>query len=105
MNSTDDFVLSARGDVFELPAGPVTVAIGGQYRKQKLDLTSNSDPAVPIDFTGLRGIPANRMTRLNNTNVGSAFGQLHGKEEFTQAHVPITQGQPPARDQNPHCPC
>lgn len=93
MNTTDDFVLSARGDLFELPAGPVTVAIGGQYRKQKLDLTSNSDPAVPVDFTGLRGIPANRMTRFNNTNVGSAFGKVNVKEVFAEAQVPIFKNQ------------
>ena len=91
MNSTDDFVVAARGDLFELPAGPVAVAIGGQYRKQKLDLTSNSAGAV--DFTGLRGIPANRMTRFNNTNVGSAFGKLTVKEAFVEAQVPIFKGQ------------
>lgn len=97
-NTTDDFVLSARGDLFELPAGPVTIAVGGQYREQKLDLTSNSDPAVPIDFTGLRGIPANRMTRFNNTNVGSASGKLTVKEAFAEAQVPVFRGQPLAEE-------
>ena len=92
-NTTDDFVVSARGNLIDLPAGPVTVAFGGQYRKQKLDLTSNSDPTVPIDFTGLRGIPANRMTRFNNTNVGSASGNLNVKEAFAEVQVPIFKGQ------------
>ncbi len=97
-NTTDDFVLSARGDLFQLPAGPVTVAVGGQYREQALNLTSNSDPAVPIDFTGLRGIPANRMTRFNNTNVGSAVGKLTVKEAFAEAQVPIFKDQSFARE-------
>lgn len=97
-NTTDDFVLSARGDLIELPAGPVTIAVGGQYRRQKLDLTSNSDPTVPVDFTGLRGVPANRMTRFNNTNVGAAFGKLNVKEVFAEAQVPIFKGQPFAEE-------
>ena len=97
-NTTDDFVLSARGDLVELPAGPVTVAVGGQYRRQKLDLTSNSDPAVPVDFTGLRGVPANRMTRFNNTNVGAAFGKLNVKEAFAEVQVPVFKGQPFAEE-------
>lgn len=98
MNITDDFVVSARGDIFELPAGPVTVAIGAQYRRQKLDLTSNSDPAVPVDFTGLRGVPANRQTRFNNTNVGSAFGKLNVKEFFAETLIPIFKDQPLAEE-------
>lgn len=93
-NTTDDFVVTARGDLFELPAGPVTVAVGGQYRRQKLDLTTNSDPNIPVDFTGLRGVPANRMTRFNNTNVGSAFGKLNVKEVFAEAQVPVFKDQP-----------
>lgn len=92
-NTTDDFVIAARGDLLELPAGPVSVAVGGQYRRQKLNLTSNSDPTVPIDFTGLRGVPANRMTRFNNTNVGAAFGKLNVKEVFAEAQVPLFKGQ------------
>lgn len=97
-NTTDDFVLTARGDLFELPAGPVTVAVGGQYREQKLDLTTNSDPTIPINSTGLRGIPANRMTRFNNTNVGSAFGTLKVKEAFAEAQIPVFKNQPFAEE-------
>lgn len=98
LNSTHDFTISAGGDLFELPAGPVTIAVGAQYREQELELTSNSDPAIPIDTTGLRGIPANRMTRFNNTNVGSAAGKLNVKEGFAEAAVPIFQDQPFANE-------
>ena len=97
-NTTDDIVLTARGDLLQLPAGPVTVAVGGQYRKQALDLTSNSDPTVAIDFTGLRGVPANRMTRFNNTNVGAARGRLTVKEAFGEIQVPIFKDQSFARE-------
>jgi len=97
-NSTDDFVLSAGGELFELPAGPVTVAVGGQYRKQELALTSNSNPSVALDTTGLRGIPANRLTRFNNTNVGEAAGTVKIKEAFVEAAVPIFKDQPFARE-------
>ena len=97
-NTTDDFVVAARGNLFTLPAGPVTLAVGGQYRQQQLNLTSNSDPAVPLDTTGLRGIPANRLTRFNNTNVGSAAGKLNVKEAFGEIAVPIFKNQPFARE-------
>lgn len=97
-NTTDDFVLGVRGDLLDLPAGPVTIAVGGQYRKQALDLTSNSDPTIPLNLTGLRGIPANRQTRFNNTNVGTARGRLTVKEVFAEAQVPIFKDQSFARE-------
>ena len=93
-NTTDDWVLTAQGDLLELPAGAVSVAIGAQYRKQNLNLTSNSDPAIPLDITGLRRIPANRRTVFNNTNVGVANGKLTVKEVFGEVAVPVLKDQP-----------
>jgi len=92
-NTTQDVVVAARGDLFELPAGPLTVAFGGQYRRQSLLLTSNSDPTIPLNTTGLRGIPANRLTQFNNTNVGGANGKLNVKEAFAEAQVPVFKDQ------------
>ncbi|MCL9998790.1 MAG: TonB-dependent receptor [Erythrobacter sp.] len=93
-NTTDDFTLTVQGDLIDLPAGAVSVAAGVQYRKQKLDLTSNSNPAIPLDLTGLRGIPANRRTVFNNTNIGVAAGDLDVKEVFGEVAVPVLKDRP-----------
>ena len=93
-NSTDDFTVTAQGDLLQLPAGAVSVAFGAQYRKQNLNLTSNSNPAIPLDLTGLRGVPANRRTQFNNTNIGTANGKLNVKEVFGEIAVPIFKDQP-----------
>ena len=88
-NTTEDVVLTLGGDLFRLPAGPVSLALGAEYREQKLSLTSNSDPTVPLDTTGLRGIPTIRMTQFNNTNIAQSSGSLNVKEGFGEVAVPL----------------
>lgn len=57
------------GDVMELPGGALTVALGGEYREQDLDVYSNADPTYYVnedgtnnyrafvqDHVGIRGI-------------------------------------------------
>lgn len=86
---------SVSGDVFELPAGPVSVAVGGEYREQELSLTSNSNPAIPLNTTGLRApITANRFS---STNVGIANGEVQVEEAFVEVAVPILSDAPFAR--------
>jgi len=97
-NSTDDWTLSAQGALFNLPAGPVDVVVGLEYRKQGLAITSNSDPTFTPDFTGLRGIPATRRQYFNNTNVGQAFGSLNVKEAFGELNVPLFKDTPFLRE-------
>jgi iron complex outermembrane receptor protein len=60
-------VLNFRGSLFSTWAGPVVVAFGGEIRKQTIRQTSNSDPAIPVDFTGIRG---GNGTLFSSTNVG-----------------------------------
>jgi len=97
-NSTDDATLTVQGDLFTLPAGPVAVALGVEYREQALDLTSNSDPAIPLDMTGIRGVPSNRRTRFNNTNVGLTTGRVNVKEAFGEIAIPLFKDKPFARE-------
>lgn len=91
----DSVIGSISGDVFDLPAGPVSVAVGAEYRRVTLDLTSNADPAL-IDtaaersayFAGLRGVsPTSPIYYL--TNVGSAQGKQTVKEAFAEVAIPI----------------
>ncbi|MEX6634741.1 TonB-dependent receptor plug domain-containing protein [Hyphococcus lacteus] len=80
------------GDAFDLPAGPVSFAVGGEYRKQKLNQTSNSNPAIETSTEGLRTNVASRINKYNSTNVGIASGAYSVREAFIEAAVPILSG-------------
>lgn len=96
----DSVVASLSGSLFDLPAGPVDVVIGAEYRKQSLHLTSNADPAL-LDtagekaayFAGLRGVQASSLFYWL-TNVGVANGSLDVKEAFGEIAVPILKDTP-----------
>ncbi|HYE49654.1 MAG TPA: TonB-dependent receptor [Azospirillaceae bacterium] len=84
-----------QGDLFELPAGPVTTAFGAEFRSQKLKLTSNADPALldtPAErteyFRGVRGVPGSALF-FWLTNVGVARGKVEVKEGFAEVTVPV----------------
>lgn len=97
-NTTDDISLSFHGPLLQLPAGPLDVAVGAEYRAQSLNVTSNSDPSVVPDFTGLRGIPATRRQMFNNTNVGLAHGSVKVKEAFAEVNAPLFKDAPALRE-------
>lgn len=77
------------GDAFTLPAGPMSFAVGAEYRRQKLNETSNTDPSKPIDLTGLRTNVQTFVLQYNSTNVGTAFGNQNVKEAFGEVAVPL----------------
>lgn len=102
----DQFQANIQGSIFDLPAGPVDVAFGAEYRRQKLNLTSNSDPALLAGasaaqtaairanyFAGLRGVPSSALA-YNLTNTGVAQGRVTVKEAFGEINVPILKDTP-----------
>ncbi|MGC4250988.1 MAG: TonB-dependent receptor [Sphingobium sp.] len=93
----DSIEASLSGSLFELPAGPVDFAIGAEYRKVSLDLTSNADPATLTDrdayFAGLRGVPSGALYYWLN-NVGAAHGSVNVKEAYAELAVPILKDTP-----------
>ncbi len=102
----DSVQANISGSLFDLPAGPVDVAIGAEYRKQKLKLTSNANPSL-LDtdvereayFAGLRGVPRNASGSLVPlfywlTNVGVANGSVNVKEAYAEIAVPILKDTP-----------
>ncbi len=100
----DAFALSVQGSPLSLPAGPVDIVLGGEYRRQSLALVSNSDPAL-LDtaaergeyFRGLRGVaPSSLFFWL--TNVGVADGSVNVKEAFAEVNVPLLSGAPGFED-------
>jgi outer membrane receptor protein involved in Fe transport len=77
------------GEVFNLPAGPVSVAVGGEYRKQEMHQTSNTDPSKPIDLTGIRTATSPYILKYNSTNVGPTDAEQNVKEAYIETAVPL----------------
>ncbi|WP_293854789.1 TonB-dependent siderophore receptor [Sphingomonas sp. SCN 67-18] len=80
--------LNFTGPLFSTWAGPVSLAFGAEYRKQKLIQTSNSDPGVPVDFTGIRG---GNGGVFRGTNVGVANGAYNVKELYAETVIPLVK--------------
>jgi outer membrane receptor protein involved in Fe transport len=96
-NTLDEFSVNARGPLFDMLAGAVQVAFGGSWRKQTLVQTSNSDPAIPLDITGLRGLTtasAAAAGRFLHTNVGIGAGSNTVKEIYAEVDVPVLKDSP-----------
>jgi iron complex outermembrane receptor protein len=87
-NRLDSISANLRGNLFDLPAGPVAFAIGGEARWQHLVQTSNANPAVPVDYAGIRGVPTGVLPFLS-TNVGAANGRQQVKEGYVELNVPV----------------
>lgn len=90
INTMHDVQGSISGDPFSTWAGPVSVVVGGEYRHQSLDQTSNSNPATPPSFAGIRGVPTN-TGRFSFTNVAVATGSYSIKEAFGEIVVPLAK--------------
>ncbi len=88
-NKLDSVQAVLSGDLFDLGAGPISFAIGAEYRKQTLRQTSNSNPTIPVDFTGLRGLQSFARLKFATTNVGIANGSFNVKEAFGELGVPL----------------
>lgn len=112
----DSFTARMSGSLFELPAGSVDLTVGGEYRKQSLELTSNADPATLAGtstnaatlatqtaairsayFAGLRGVPSGALYYWLS-NVGSASGDYDVKEAFAEVAVPLIKDAPFIKD-------
>jgi outer membrane receptor protein involved in Fe transport len=95
-NTLDIVAANLRGNLFDLPAGPVAFAVGGETRWQKLVQTSNANPSVAVDYTGIRGVPTGVLP-FATTNVGAANGRQTVKEGYVELNVPLLRDIPFAR--------
>jgi outer membrane receptor protein involved in Fe transport len=93
-NRTDEFGLDVSGELFNLPAGAVRAALGFDYRKNHVTLTSNSDPAQVIDYTGIRGQPNPPPSKWSLSNFGALDGTSTVKEGFVEVDVPLLRDAP-----------
>jgi outer membrane receptor protein involved in Fe transport len=53
-NSMDDIAADISGNLFQLPAGPIKVALAGEMRWLDYLITSNASPTAVVNCTGLR---------------------------------------------------
>ncbi len=104
VNQMDYVNANIHGALFDLPAGPVTAAVGAEYRRQSLTQTTNGDPAslaTPTQraayFGNIRGVPSSALTFLVN-NVGAASGSQTVKEAYGELSVPIFKNQTFAKE-------
>ena len=88
-NRMDVGSIDLSGTLFNTWAGPVSLAVGGEYRHQSLIQTSNNDPAVAFSKVGIRGYFGTTSTL--STNVGSANGSINIKEGYAEITVPLAK--------------
>ena len=89
----DQITVSLNGTLFDLPAGPLSFAVGGEYRWQDFKMTSNTDPAVSRPVTGLRSLGAS-APRFWFATRASADANLNVKEAFGEVNVPLLADLP-----------
>ena len=98
VNSMNIGAVNLSGDLFDMPAGPVSIAFGGEVRNQTLHLTSSSDPALaPAVAAGyntiVRGVPAGALIS-SSTNIGIANGDVQVKEAYAELAIPLLKDLP-----------
>lgn len=69
---------SVSGDLFELPAGPVGIAVGAEYRKEEIDDTP--------------GFNARNSNYWGSTTAGRTAGSDTVQEWFAEGEVPLLRG-------------
>ena len=88
-NKMDSIQATLAGDLFKLPAGPLSFAAGAEYREVSLVQTSNANPVIPTDFTGLRGVLPTQLSKYRLMNNGVADGSQTVAEVFGELNVPV----------------
>jgi len=73
---------SLNGDLLQMPAGPLAVALGYEYRKE--ESSSIADPLTQAGLNAGNAIPP-------------TFGQYNVKEAFVEARVPLLKDAPFAK--------
>jgi iron complex outermembrane receptor protein len=92
----------ANGEVFNLPAGPVSVAFGAEYRRRSLLQLSNPIAVGKINSTGVRGFPTSicptpatcREGGYNFSNNGLSDAKDNVAEAFGEVVVPLLKDMP-----------
>jgi outer membrane receptor protein involved in Fe transport len=104
-NIMDDIAADISGDLFQLPAGPVKVALAGEMRWLDYTIDSNASPTAVVNCTGLRLCgnaagtgPVNQATVTQTLWDNNTLPSTHASEnvwEFSgEVGVPILKDVP-----------
>ncbi len=95
------FAATISGDLgdFSLEAGPIAVATGVEWRREKASQITDDISVQTVDFTGIRGGPAaynGRVGPFRFANFQPFGGRQSVKEGFVEVGVPLLTGAPGA---------
>lgn len=101
-NTQDVASVDLAGDLFTLPAGPVSFALGAELRRRTLVETSNPIALAQINGAGVRGVPGAfcptvatcRFGGFNQGNYGTANAHDTVKEVFAETVIPLLKDLP-----------
>ena len=100
-NDQIDVGVNVQGNLFSTWAGAVKVSVGGEWRRQSLDQTTNSDPGVLLDFTGIRWNFASGSARDRIPffigSIAPAHGSVSVAEGAGEIAVPLAKDLPFAK--------
>ncbi|HWK34750.1 TonB-dependent receptor plug domain-containing protein [Sphingomonas sp.] len=87
-----------RGELFSLASDPITVAFGGEYRREEGQVTNDPTSARTRDGTGIRGYPAAQQGLfggyLYSLNGLPLKGDFNVKEAFAEINAPLLSDTP-----------
>ena len=100
-NSTQIIQGNIRGTLIDLPAGPLTFAMGGENRFTALNQKSNADPVMAplVNYTGNMTVPRNSGGQAialisNFTNIGIGKGTQTVNEGYVELLIPVLKDLP-----------
>jgi iron complex outermembrane receptor protein len=81
------------GEIFQLPAGPVRVALSGEARWIDYTVNSNASPTQLVDCTGLR-LCNSKASYWDNNTVASVHASGNVWEFAAEANIPVIKDMP-----------
>lgn len=103
-NGQDILSIGAQGEWFDMPAGPLAVAVGTEYIQRDLKMTSNPYALTQVNPTGIRGLPTNycptpetcQFGRWAQGNFGEADASDSRYEVYGEFLAPLLRDRPGA---------
>ena len=88
--TTNDFTINFNGELFHTWAGPILAGFGFEYRTRSLVMSSNGDPNIAPQITGIRGIASSvkTWTFLNQAPIN---GSDNVKEGYIELSIPLAR--------------
>jgi iron complex outermembrane receptor protein len=91
-NEQDVLGLDLRGDLFELPAGPLSIAAGFEYRRESIVQVTDPISRSRISNANIRGMPPAFVGRVGGffvNNPQNLSGEFNVKEFYSEVAVPV----------------